>query len=138
MHVFDAGGDDAVSALRSHMITAKRADDATQRRHGAHDLRGGEAVTVGEPVAGHEHVGYAVFQLEVCIVCVGAGQTQLRHHNRHKRFLEGLKQNKTAARELGGIAKARESGFETMQLLLTCPTARTVSQTASWYRRGAS
>jgi hypothetical protein len=39
------------------------------------------------------------FQLEVRIVCVGTGQTQLRHHNGHKRFFERFNQNKTAANE---------------------------------------
>jgi hypothetical protein len=65
--------------------------------------------TTSECAQMHEHVVDAVFQLEVRIVSVGTGQTQLHHHNLRKRFLKNLKQNKTAARESGSSAKARGS-----------------------------
>ena len=98
MHMCDAGGDDAAGALRRHRITAERADGGKQQRHCAHDSSDGKAAAVGGRVAGHDHVADAVCQLEVRIVSVGTGQTQLHHHNLHKCFLKNLKQNKTAAR----------------------------------------
>jgi hypothetical protein len=134
VNIFNTGGDVSDGELLLRGIAAKPANGAEQRRHGAHDLRDRQVAAVRKPVASHEDVGDEVFQLKVRVVNAGRRQAQLHRHHLHKAFVKSLKHNKTAARESGSRDK---SAGKTPQLQLTCPTARSLLQRASWFRRGA-